>query len=600
MKKFKMLAVLATLAFTTGLAGCNKGNSNSAASNESAAPSSFVSDSVGNSSSNEDEGVVTRLVVKAPDTVIEEQKYNLEDYVTVYVDGEIKAGYPFKVEIKTEETAFVKNHELRVIGVGEIQLNITAGTKSAKFNTVAVSALAYKYEQKVKNVTNTYKLLEVEVTDKGKTVTYSDFITHNPRYVAIEGMWGKKVDGKQIARGGLIELRNGNVYLFNQYKDNTIDILDKLGPKLSNYIIGLDFNLPASAFETDYAYKNDLGEEITALVASRTDGKYDFDAQDGIFSTNLIDTLGQNDAYVPHSIAVYPAVDAASGNEYWRMDVTVARKSTPNVKTSNVATFAFDFNEDNAANEALDNHIDNAPLPGVIAFDEIPSAFDRLNTAKNYTLTSQVYICKEGDFQNETTQFDGGNTFLKSDDIAVTKVTENGYYSTYKGDLFMGAFVKNGAVTQIGSDGTTSPIAGITDLWGGQTDVVPGNLGTNAAVYAEGKFEITSKNAADGVTTIGAIGLDIKTWIQTFGLQDYLGRRLVGQFDALNENQAEEGFDYYQLLDLEFTISATDFKVMFQMSWDKDSEGNRYYAYIEFVYSNVGTTTIPELDSYLA
>ena len=599
-----MLAVLATLALTTGLAGCGEAKSAAPAnpSNEtSAEPSSFVPDPSNNSSSSagQEEGVVTRLTVKAPTTVIEEQKYNLEDYVTVYVDGEVAPAYPFKVEVKTEDTAFVKNHELRVIGVGEIQLTITAGTKSAKFNSTAVSALAYKYEQATKNVTNAYKLLEVEV-DKSNNVTYADFITKNPRYVAIEGMWGKKVAGKEIARGGLIELRNGNVYLFNQYKDNEIEILDKLGPKLSNYIIGLDFNLPASAFETDYAYPTEDGDEITALVVSRLDGRYDFDAQDGIFSTNMIDTFGSNDEYVPFSIAVYPAVVAETGKEYWRMDVTLARAKTPNVKTNNVVPLAFDFDEDAAAFDTLDNHIDNAPLPGVIAFDEIPSAFDRLIAAKNYTLTSQVYICKEGDFQNETTQFDTGKNFLESDYEGVTRVTSNGYYCTFKNELFMGAFVKNGAVTQIGSDGTTSAVAGITDIWGGQTDIVPGNLGTNAECYAEGKFEITGKNTADGVTTATAIGLDVKTWIQTFGLQDYLGKRLVGQFDALNENNAEEGFDYYQLLDLEFTISADSLKVMFQMSWDKDSEGNRYYAYIEFVYSNIGTTTIPELDQYLA
>ena len=600
-----MLAVLATLALTTGLVGCGEAKSNAPAnpSNEtSGEPSSFVPADPSNNSSSaggETEGVVTRLTVKAPATVIEEQKYNLEDYVTVYVDGEVSPNYPFKVEIKTEDTAFVKNHELRVIGVGDIQLNITAGTKSAKFNTVAVSALAYKYENAIKEVTNCYKLLEVTV-DKSNNVTFEDFITKNPRYVAIEGMWGKKVDGKEIARGGLIELRNGNVYLFNQYKDNSIDVLDKLGPKLSNYIIGLDYNLPASAFETEYEYETESGELVEALVVNRLDGRYDFDAQDGIFSTCMIDTLGSNDQYVPFGIALYPFVDAASGKEYWRMDMTLANARTPNVSNKQVATLAFDFDQDAAAFETLDNHIDNAPLPGVIAFDEIPSAFDKLIAAKNYTLTSQVYICKEGDFQNETDQFDGGNTFIKSTDEGVTRVTENGYYCEFKNELFMGAFEKNGAVTQIAADGTTSAIADLNSIWGSDADIVPNHLGTNSPVYAADKFEIATKEANNGVTKITAIGLDVKTWIQTFGFQDYLGKRLVGQFDALNKNNAEEGFDYYQLLDVELTISANDLKVMFSLSWDKDSEGNRYYAYIEFVYSNIGTTTIPELDQYLA
>ena len=65
-----MLAVLATLALTTGLAGCGEAKSAAPAnpSNEtSAEPSSFVPDP---SAGGQEDGVVTRLTVKAPTTVI--------------------------------------------------------------------------------------------------------------------------------------------------------------------------------------------------------------------------------------------------------------------------------------------------------------------------------------------------------------------------------------------------------------------------------------------------------------------------------------------------------------------------------------------------
>ena len=616
MKKVKMLALLATLALTAPvLAACGGNKQSNNPSNDASAdvstPSSTVDPSTTSSQGGDSSSAVkpvTRIDVDPPATVIEEQDYNLDDYIEV-VGGKGKNDY--EVEVKTEETAWVDGHTLSVIGVGDVQLLIKAGSKTARFNTVAVSALAYKYENAIKEVTNGWKIDQIYENDAGEEQV-SGWLAHNPRYVLFYGddedESGNSKNREDLIGGGLIELRNGNSYLFNYFDNATkpVEIYDKLGGPLSNYIVGLDYDLPASVFETDYTYKNADGEKITALRVSRLDGTYDFTAQTSIFSVNLIKSLTLNrKSYVPHTIWLYPVVDA-NGQENWRMDMQMALASTPNTKATGVFTsWQFSFEEDDYTIDALDNHIDNAPLPATIPFDAIPNAFDRLISTKNYTLNSEVTICKNNDKENETDQFDAGSAdstpFLTSDMECSTRVDGEKYYSTSKGAAYMAAFGKNGAAYQValnddGTLGAASAISGATKLW--DLDVVPSHLGTGAEPY--NNFEVSKTYTEGANTCFDAIGSDVETWIQFFGLQDYLGRRIVGQFDALNDHYKDQGFDYYQVLDLKYTIGTDTIHVEFKMTWDKDADDNQYYAYIDFDYTAIGTTTVPELDSYVA
>ena len=71
--------------------------------------------------------------------------------------------------------------------------------------------------------------------------------------------------------------------------------------------------------------------------------------------------------------------------------------------------------------------------------------------------------------------------------------------------------------------------------------------------------------------------------------------------DSHHHPQQQQGEDYYQVYDVAFEISAANgIHVEISRPFVTLDNGTRTYVYVDFYYSAVGTTTIPELDSYLA
>lgn len=585
-------AVLAMSLLFSGPMGCSC-SKQVAPSNEPGISETVSTGDISNSAftSSEAERFVTRVRVAPPRYVIEGTTLNLDEYVTVYVEGEVDPTYPYQAIVSTasRDICSLEGHNLKVFGYGGIDVNIVAGEKEATFSTTAISALQHQYDEATKDVGNTYSIYQAGYNDNNE-FEMERWMLHNERYCLIDGydMSDDNSAGETFVGGGLIKLRNGDTYWYNFSTPDTVDLFGRAEGDFNQYYINMDYNLPGSAMHL-VEYEDALGETIDALSVSRTEGGYDFDDPYSVFNTNLLDGLIFSDrkTYVPHTIYVYPIVDD-NGKELWVMDLDLALETTPTVKANKYATFVFNFDADDSCIPELESYIDTGALPEAVPFTEIPEAFDRLNTAKNYTLQTEVYICKPGEKDNETDAYDTDTSFLTSDMCAVTKVTENRYYSTFKGELYGAYYEKEGTVYQV--SGETSTAAATGTLF--ETTLTTGAAHTGADCFSEDAFRVMSKDEVEGGLVFTANGADIEDFLHTLQYQDALGYRLIGQFDALSSNYGE---DYYTILSITFTITNDKVVVEAGMSW---SDG--YYAYVEFTYTNIGTTTVPELDAFFA
>ena len=626
--KFKMLAVLAAFAVTAPvLAACGETKSNAPTPGQSdQAPGSIINPSDGGAGNSSNGGgdcadtYVKRLTCKPPRTVVEGQKYNLDDYVTMTVEG---CGHiDYQVNVETKGTARVNGHELTIIGVGNVSLEITADGKSTIFSSTAIAELQDKFDKATANVGNKYLFYQLSADSKTGEIEEEAWLLHNERYNLIydydisDGDY-KPGAGDVLNGGGIIKLRNGDTYFYNLYNDyKDVVLVERSSADYSLYYMNMDLNLPYSAFTPDYDYETEDGELIDVLKATRTDGKYDFADNGSIFNQNLIDELSfksGGDKYVPHTIYVYPWVNG-EGKELWRMDMQLAKSTAPNVAVNQFAYWAFDFDADAVALPNVDTYIDTAALPEAVTFEEIPTAFDKYIAAKNYTLQVDCTISKLNDKANEITETDDQGYYLDSRMTSTVKVDNGKYYNSYfsnndAGKMENGVFAayeKDGKLMgfeQHGEDAATEPAQlktsagdGLTSLWN-DTDLVPGELGTGSAVYAEDKFEVLSKKVNDGKTTISAAGDAIETFFKVFATQESVGQYLCAWTDYMTSQQGE---DYYSVYDVVFECTADGIHVEISRPYVTLDNGTRTYAYIDYYYTAVGTTTIPELDSYLA
>lgn len=590
-KKSKLIAlVLAMSMMFSGPFGC----SCSKQANNSNQPviSELTSEGISTNAftSSEAERYVTRVKVNPPRHVIEGATINLDDYVTIYVEGEVDPSYPYEATVSnaSRDICSLEGHMLKVFGYGSIDVSIVAGAKEATFSTTSISALQNQYDEAIKDVGNTYSIYQCGYN------TYNEFekerwMLHNERYCVIDGydMSDDNSAGDNFVGGGLIKLRNGDTYWFNYSTPDVVDLFDRAEGDFNQYYINMDYNLPGSAMHL-VEYEDALGNVIDALSVSRTEGGYDFDDPYSVFNTNLLDGLTFSDrkTYVPHTIYVYPLIDN-DGKELWVMDIELALETAPTVKVENkYATFAFNFDADDSCIPELEAYIDTGALPETVPFNDIPNAFDNLNNAKNYTLQTEVYICKPGEKDNETTEFDTDTSFLTSDMCALTKVTEDRYYSTFKGEFYGAYYEKDGNIYQVSGDTSTLAMEGA--LY--STTLTTSGLHTNASCFSEDNFRVMSRNEDAGVVTFTANGADVKDFLHEFEHQDALGYRLIGQFDALSDNYGE---DYYTILGITIIVSNDNIVVEARMSWQ-----DGYYAYVEFTYKDIGTTSVPELDSF--
>ena len=598
-KKSKLItALIAVSLLFSGPMGCNCSKQIVNNSNEPVISESVSTGDISTSAftSSEEERYVTRLrVINPPSSqFIEGRTYDLDDMVVVYVNGEIDETYPYTATVaeKSKDLAVLNGHELRIIGSGgDVDVLIEAGSKTARISGTAISALQYRYSQAIAEVSNRYSIYQAGYDDNDNFVM-ERWMLHNDGYCVIDGydMSDDNHAGDNFVGGGLIKLRNGDTYWYN-YSTNPdeIELFDRAEGDFYQYYIDMDYNLPEHVFHTT-EWEDVFGEEFEALTVSRTDGTYDFDDPYSVFNTNLLDGLTFSDrkTYVPHTIYVYPKIDD-TGHEFWVMDMELALETNPTVKVDNkYATFVFDFDEDNSCVPFIENYILEGELPETVPFTEIPAAFDALNAAKNYTLQTEVYICKPGEKDNETTAYDTETSFLTSDMCALTKITEDRYYSTFKGELYAAYYEKDGTIYQVTGD--TSAAAGEGTLF--ETTLTTAGANSNAACFSEDSFRVMSRTPGAEATVFTANGADVKDFLHTLEHQDALGYRLIGQFDALSNNYGE---DYYTILSITFSISADKIVVEAGMNW---SDG--YYSYVEFTYTNIGTTTVPELDSFFA
>ena len=302
-------------------ASCGKKHSNNQGSSNIVNVSSEIIEP--SSSSSSQEKYPGRFVIDAPRTVVVGDVLNLDDYIKVK-NGTNWEENEFEARLTTPDTAELEGHILTITNTGDVSVAVSAGSKDGNFSTFAYSRLSFDYSNAIENVTNTYTIYELDYNDNLE-LEGGIWMIHNPRYVFIAGydVTGAYTDNA-IVGGGLAELRNGNVHMFNLKNDGSVDAHDKLGGQLSNYIVGLDYNLPASVFE-DVKYTDALGQKIDALMVSRTGYTYSFEDQRSIFSTNLIDEFtlrinNQRVSCVPHTIWMYPMVDEI-GATLWRMDI---------------------------------------------------------------------------------------------------------------------------------------------------------------------------------------------------------------------------------------------------------------------------------------
>ena len=614
--KVKLLAVLATFALSAPvLAACGGGtpSKSAEAGNESAEPASSVvvdpsSEAPSSSSSGNPNPKRFYLDADCPETLVEDETYDLETFVVV--EGADPKG--FSVESKTPETAWIEGHTLEVVGSGDVSLVFTYGPFTLRYTGTAMSALAAAYKEAVAEVTNNYTLYQIGTDDNDNDV-YMPWMVHNPRYVYMEGdIWqsseaefNEQVTGHTIDQcvgTGLIELSNGNVYGFNLYDDGEIDVFEKLGKGLSNYIIALDFNFPASAFTTLYSYKNPkTGNKHQALKVARTDGTYDFDAQEGIFRTNLINSLSMGGrSYVPHTAWLYPVTDAETGKTLWNMDLQLANKTTPTVAAPNAMSYwAFDFDEDGSMINPIESFIDSGWLPEAIPFNEIPSKFDTLIAGKNYTLTTEVAYAPQGHKDQETDKYDKENNFFNSYFTATTKVVGDSYYSEMNGNPWGAVYEKGGKVYEVeiddeGALAEAKESTELTSLWG-DSSLTCGHLGTGSDVYDA--FEVSGKQETSTGNIYSVACDEAILFAANFCIQDGVLQRLNQFRKQYNTNYPDE--EFFRYVDMNITVSASTIHVEFSISWDQDETGTYYYLYIDSEYSNIGTTTIPELDAYL-
>lgn len=639
MKNKKLLAVLATIALAApAMTGClKKGNSSaqpasvaessegsslssevpSSVSSEASIPSSSIPASTSEpvSSSSEVVPPVTRVSVKnTPDYWIEGQEYDFDEFVQV-VGGRGPADYT--LEVKTEATAYVapdKPHKVTILAEGEVKINILAGSlEKHLYDIPAISAIVAQYREAIAEVGCSYTAYEFN--EEGELDMY---MQHNPNYafgptlMGINHPAGKTDDDLQ--GGGIIKLRNDNAYLYNVYKTNNLILGEKLQYPMNLYFVCGDYDLEAGYFTTEYDYKTPDGDYVDALYMKVPTSTIDMD-NSFAFQGNFLDEFTISKVkYVPYEVWMYPYV-TTSGKEVWEMDIRLAKKTTPTLGTTNKVSVAFSFDADDCTNDFLEDYIANGPLPEAVKFDELPTAFDKLITAKNYTINTEVTICPSSgakDKNNETTEFDIGKYYLESKMASTTRVTANGYYTTSEGmENFVSAendvyyrdemlFAKGGAVysTEKDAEGnfqTPAAIDGATDLWDLAATVA--GMGSEGTIYDA--FEASSNETdAQGNVVISALGADSEAFGNRMFRFEHVGQHVLGNL----QYHVEQGNldSLFQSYSVKVIIGTDTIDVEYSTSWLKSEAGVSYTAYIDFVFTNIGTTTIPELDSYLA
>ena len=482
--KIRNILLSSMLVLTLGLSGCDLFKKKT--SEEPASESSSGQESSETPSSSSEIEPVSLIRIEKLATIVVGQTINLDDYVTVE-GGEGPKVFTATVAAASADLAVVEGHELTALAEGDINVTIAAGGLTAKFSTVAMSALKASFDAITGNVSNTWAMLELY-----QQQLYIAAV-HRADYSCFPG-WGDNDEP-----GGFLKCQNGLTYSYildEQFENIQVD--PSIQSDFDNYYCNYDFCLSASDFTTA---ESDDGEVLVLdKHAPGSWGSSYFDYKVEEFAYTLAISL--NSSYSFGDMVVSPFTLINADEE----EVDTFLFSLPIIKNADQSTAAvyqlvLDLDEEETEITAVREYIDAGSHPEALDFEPMVTRLNEIVTAKNYTLSVEAGWFTNYDMKTAVACPDMLVSYAYDVYFSVgtetSKVTSDNILRNITATTYRGASgaVENAIVGYVKKEGTLYSISNISE--GAVVDTITGTAKTGTDVWESFPTETLAPIAGD-------------------------------------------------------------------------------------------------------
>ena len=374
--KFKKLILTTTLLLALGVSACG---------NQPTTPT--TSETPGTSetpstSSSSETPLVSRIKIDAPASIIVGQPVNLDDYVNVE-GGEGPKVYEVTVPTAQAEKVTVEGHTLTALVEGEISVTITAGAKTAKVTTNAMSALKASWANLTGGLTTEWALHEVLETG----ALNPNSVVHRNDYTLFDGWTTDEKTGNYL-KGGFLLAQNGNTYQYYIDASGAIQVDSTIQSSFGNYYCNMPWCLSTSDFElktttledgSEYEYLS-MSYEVPCVQYSNQ-----FSSQIEFFMYTC--AIALNSSYFWSELIAEPvSLQNSDGSLYETFMLTAVVNKTATGDVAGTFSYVVETRNEVSENATVREYIDGGNAPEAVSAQPLVDAFQIVAELNNYTI----------------------------------------------------------------------------------------------------------------------------------------------------------------------------------------------------------------------
>lgn len=559
--------------------------------------------------------VPTTTILSVGDTI------DLQDYVTVHYDDGTTSHTDFTANVRTATTVELAadGHTLTITSHGDIRVSIEAGDLTSNFTATAYSEIQKEvYEAMGDGVTNaTFLLLDTSSETPSEIArAYKDSTYYAYNYFAEEGTFDVAVQSLTDSDGNKVGAYEGTADGDPADADTVITYAPgkfswnnyRYGMTVANVGLGL-------TFET-IEYVDQEGTPGTMDVWAVNSAQ-----QDEFLANALMLGLSGTGETVYMTAAMYDIT--MSTDETSRVPGFDLITQASNGELSYYGTMLITEIGTTSPQALVNSLTDPSKVPQVVEIDEVTTFVDQAATAQNYTLTSTTMLVDStGTPYADATVLNAWETFFGSSKISFTTGTEvvqhtsNAILSTVTpstGSLYGTNQMQWGAADSDGkfmilqqytndtgdilhsADDYTAQLGYTGDFYGTVSEAgVFSTLVDSNSEEVMSTVEAVSKETAEGVTTINAVGGEFLTNIGGNAYYTLFGFSVFGTF----ENPDDKTSPFHSMLestDIIMKLDATSLTIALVINGAQIGLEGLLVASV--VINQIGTTSV-DLSDY--
>ena len=188
------------------------------------------------STSGEQQKVVTRVVVKAVQQVVQDDVLDFDTLVTVYYDDDTTSkDYTLEVAAASKDLVTVSGKKATFVKEGTVNITVKAGAQSAKFSTEVISKVKKEANEYFSAITNNYASA---VTEDGEKFDVRKI--HRPNYV-FNLSYPNDTTNPFNKGSGYLKFENGHTYSY-KVADGALGSVTKIDANYEDLFATMDLN----------------------------------------------------------------------------------------------------------------------------------------------------------------------------------------------------------------------------------------------------------------------------------------------------------------------------------------------------------------------